>query len=218
MTDEGPHRLTRGRDDYLRRVFEDYAEGLAQVGPDLTLALLQTRLEQGMEFEQAAEDADPDTLQAEIAFVLFLSIFSRYGATPAEFQMQEAILHSLLSPDAPWQLRITYGKRGRPRSAFTSAGQLARDLSLVREIDGLVGSGIKVEAAVADAARKFGVKRSSVFAVWQQRQSDVDRQTALSEQLEAYRQAVTPEPTVVVEEKLIGFFSRIFRYISQEFN
>lgn len=210
MTDEA--QLAES-DRAHRRAFEKFLPEIFPDTPDLSLALLEALLFRETDQAIIDEVSNFSAMEREIGFTLF-RLFLRASKTSAsEVFLQDAILRALLDPESPWQLRLGYGRRGRPRSAFADLDRFVRESRVFERMKELVGSGVKVESAASEVAKEFGLGRSKVFEVWQNKQTAEDRYSDLEKRLHEYRPESRADAYAAPRSKIRRFWD----YITQEF-
>lgn len=213
---EPDNSIAGERDRALRRAFATHLPEMIPGTPDLTLALLDALEERKTELSVMQGVKDFKSIEFEIAFSIFRNLFTERNDTRAEMDLQYAILAALIDPESTWQLKLTYGRRGRPKSAFSDIDRWALERTIQSFIAEAVERGVKLESVITDAAQKFGMSRSKAFGIWQRRGSDEKRGAALEATLALYEPKGPPinnaEPA-----KFKGWMRRFFDYFTQEF-
>lgn len=198
-------------DALLRRKFADELDECLRT--DLTLAMLDVLLDNQTDPEIIDGITDFPALEREIAYALFVRFVSGVQAGRAEIAFQDALLRALVDSDSPWQLKLTYGRRGRPKSAFNDVARWRREWEIFEKIKGLIESGVKVESAIHEVALANNISRSKGFEIWQRRSKVESRQRFELESLEGYSSAPQAKP----EPQRRSWWQRFFDHITQEF-
>ncbi|MFN3456509.1 MAG: hypothetical protein ACK4Z8_02900 [Novosphingobium sp.] len=206
------------RSDQLQRaVFEDYIARFLPETPDLSAMLLQTLFEHHSDLVAIERASTIPGMQRELAFQLFLVFKDLRPPSRPEFELLNAILRALVDPKSAWQLRLNYGRRGRPRSAFSDMNRLEREWLVLEALQDAVASGVKLESAISDATASFGVSRSKAFEIWEQHLSGSDPDDSFDKRLSRYEHQFSQIPVPAPPPQPKGRVRRFFDYITQEF-
>lgn len=194
--------------DYMKPFFE---KQLAEIDPDLDdlgLSLYAEMTERMTPLQLPDAVTSDEAMRREIAFAIY-----RAQYLPARFLSQgdrallDSTIAALVDPRVRLQLTFKRPSRGRQRTYVAFEQQFERERQVSQILAEAIEKGEKLEGAVASAAEKFGLARSTIFKIWQRRNEYAGRD-AVANEIEAYFKPIHKAVISRLVERFRSFFRR----------